>query len=114
MLRRVDWLIGTDVSKDRAAVIFRVKLSKKRGVSDLMVKALQFCETVIICSRESLQSLAYFFAYLTKALFELSKSYSVERCVRWYNISESLCITFMEQYERFKYLANCQSTVTFM
>jgi hypothetical protein len=114
MLRRVEWLIDTDVSKDRAAVIFRVKLSKKRGVSDPTVKALQFCGTLLtICSRESLQSLAYFFAYLTKALFELSKSYSVERCVHWYNISESLCITFME-YERFKYLANCQSTLMFM
>jgi len=52
------------------------------------VKALQFCETLVtICSRESLQSLAYFFAYLTKALFELSKSYSVELCVHWYKIS---------------------------
>lgn len=29
-------------------------------------------------------------------------------------ISELLCITFMEQYERFKYLANRQSTVMFM
>jgi hypothetical protein len=113
MVRRVEWLIGTDVSKDRAAV--RVKLSKKLGVSDLTVKAVQFCEMwVTICSCESLQSLAYFFAYLTKALFELSKSYSVERCFHWCNISESLCITFMEQYERFRYLANHQSTVTFM
>jgi len=89
MLRRVEWLIGTDVSKDRAAVIFRVKLSKKRGVSDLKVKALQFCGTLVtICSCESLQSAAYFFACLTKALFELSKSYSLERCVHWCNISE--------------------------
>lgn len=31
MFRRVEWLIGTDVSKDRVAVIFRAKLSKKRG-----------------------------------------------------------------------------------
>jgi hypothetical protein len=63
MLRTVEWLVGTDVSKDRAAVIFRVKLSKKRGVSDLTVKALQFCETLVtICSCESLQSLAYFVA----------------------------------------------------
>jgi len=74
MLRRVKWLIDTDISKGRVAVIFTVKLSKKRGVSDLTVKALQFCEKLLtICSCESLQSLAYFFAYLTKALFELSK-----------------------------------------
>jgi hypothetical protein len=63
MLRRVEWLVDTDVSKDRAAVIFRVKLSKKRGVSDMTVKALQFCETLVtICSCESLQSLAPFVA----------------------------------------------------
>lgn len=76
------WLIVTDVSKDRAAVILRVKLSKKRGVSNLTVKALQCCETLLtICSCESLHSLVYFFAYLTKTLLVLSKKYSVEYCV---------------------------------
>ena len=116
MVRRVEWFLGTDVSKDRAAVIFRVKLSKKCGVCDLTVKAQQFCETLVtICSCESVQTVAYFFAYLTKALFfNLSKSYSIERCVRWCNISESSRITFMEEYERFKYVANCQSAVPFM
>jgi hypothetical protein len=40
MLRRVEWQIGSVVSKDCAVVIFRVRLSKKLGVSDLTVKAM--------------------------------------------------------------------------